>query len=77
MTAQQLPFDDDRASQSQRILDFMLAGNRIDPMTALTMFGCFRLGGRIYDLKKLGHPVQSELVKRNGKKFSEYWIDRV
>jgi hypothetical protein len=75
MVAQILPFQDERASQSQKILTYMLAGNRINPLLALEMFGCFRLGGRRYDLVKAGWNVQTEMVKRNGKRFAEYRID--
>jgi hypothetical protein len=65
-----------RSSQNAAILNYMLAGNRISPLVALEMFGCMRLGGRKYDLLKLGWNVQTDIVKRNGKRFAEYWIPK-
>ena len=36
------------------------------------MYGCLRLGARIYDLRQDGLPVKTE-IKRNGRKrFAEY-----
>lgn len=72
MTQTNLQFD--RTSQCQQILNFMLAGNRISPLEALERFGCFRLGSRRYDLVKAGWNVQTDMVKRHGKRFAEYWI---
>ena len=63
--------------QAAQILDYLLAGNRLTPLEALERFKCLRLGGRIYDLKKLGHPIQSRMVEvESGKHVSEYWIER-
>ena len=50
-------------------------GNRLTPIDALQLFGCFRLGARIWDLRATGMNVDSKLVTRNGKTFSEYWIE--
>ena len=44
-----------RASQSKRILEYLKSGGSISPLEALRMFGCGRLGARIYDLKKQGY----------------------
>ncbi|MBU1096865.1 MAG: helix-turn-helix domain-containing protein [Bacteroidetes bacterium] len=65
-------------SQEQEILDYMLSGNKISPLEALNKFGCLRLGARIYDLQKKykNLVIETKLVTRNNKKFSEYWIDK-
>ncbi len=73
MTEAELPLNGGE-SQISRILDYMLAGNSITPLLALQMFGSFRLGGRIYDLKKAGWNVQTEIVQSNKKKFASYRI---
>ncbi|MDR0233495.1 MAG: helix-turn-helix domain-containing protein [Zoogloeaceae bacterium] len=42
----------------------------ITPLEALEELGIFRLGGRIYDLKRQGHRIISEMVEvtnRHGK----------
>ena len=63
------------ATQVKRILAYMQAGNRITPIEALQMFGSFRLGARIAEIKELGYPVQSEFVTTpSGKRVKAYWI---
>ncbi|OTP93786.1 helix-turn-helix domain-containing protein [Gilliamella apicola] len=39
-------------SQCERILIHLQSGKTINPLQALKLYGCFRLGARIYDLKK-------------------------
>lgn len=50
------------ASQCERILEWLNAGNSLTPLEALDKFGCNRLGARIYDLKDRGHVITSRLV---------------
>lgn len=69
-----------KVSQSEAILDYMMDGNRINPLTALNYFGCFRLAARIADIKKMGAPVKSEIITvthGNGmtKRYKEYFIE--
>lgn len=61
-------------SQSVQILAYMQSGRSITPLEALNRFGCMRLGARIYDLKRAGYVVVSEMVrdKRTGKKYARY-----
>ena len=40
-----------KKSQADAIKDYLLQGHSITPLDALEMFGCFRLGARIADLK--------------------------
>lgn len=62
-------------SQTDRILEYMLAGNSITPLEALERFKCFRLGARIADIKARGYLVYSEFVTGdNGKKFKKYYL---
>lgn len=63
-------------SQKQAILEYLLSGKSITPLEALDLFKCFRLGARIWDLKKDGHDIQSEMIfdERNGKHYEKYWI---
>ncbi|MFA5300179.1 MAG: helix-turn-helix domain-containing protein [Lutibacter sp.] len=49
-------------SQEKRIEDYLLRGNSITPIEALERFGCFRLGARIFDLKKKGFEIKTETV---------------
>ena len=62
-------------SQEDEILNYLQQGYSITPIQALEKFGCFRLSGRIFSLKKQGYNISSELVKdNNGKRFSKYTL---
>lgn len=62
-------------SQAKKILAYMKAGNRITPIDALNLFGSFRLGARIADLRADGHDIKSEFVTTaTGKRVKAYWI---
>lgn len=63
------------ASQNARILAYLLEGNAITPLEALELFGSFRLGARIADIKADGYDVKSEYVKLpNGKQVKKYHL---
>lgn len=69
------PNEESSLSQAKRILAYMKAGNRITPIDALNLYGCFRLGARIADLRADGHEIKSEFVTTpNGKRVKSYWI---
>ena len=57
--------------QKQQILNYLKGGNTLTPVEALNKFGCMRLGARIYDLKRDGHPIVRQLVGA-GKKYAQY-----
>lgn len=61
-------------SQSELILSYLQQGNRISPLQALDLFHCFRLGARIYDLKRRGIAIKTVIIedKKSGKHFAEY-----
>ncbi len=61
-------------SQSYQIREYLLQGNTITALEALKLFGCFRLSGRIYDLRKEGTNISSTIIKINGKRVAEYSI---
>ncbi len=59
-------------SQSDQIIDYLAAGHTLTPIDALKRFGCFRLGARVYDLKREGHRIKSEMVRKGEKRFARY-----
>ena len=64
-------------SQTFLILNCLKKGKSITPIEALTEFGCFRLSGRIWDLRNgefdgVRYPIKMTLKKQNGKTFAEY-----
>ncbi|NTE96722.1 helix-turn-helix domain-containing protein [Agrobacterium tumefaciens] len=66
-------------TQAKLILKWLQSGNRITPTQALNKFGCFRLGARIYDLRRDGHNIMRDIVTvttRGGgiARVAEYFI---
>lgn len=62
-------------SQTDQILEYLLAGNSITPLEALDKFKCFRLGARISDIKAKGYIVYSEFVTtQSEKKVKRYHL---
>lgn len=49
-------------SQSDQILAHLQSGRSITSLEAIELYGCTRLGGRIYDLHEAGHKIISEMV---------------
>ena len=61
-------------SQSDQILNHLKSGKSITPLEALHLYGCFRLGARINDLRKDGYPIETEIIHENGKHFASYFL---
>ena len=62
-------------SQNKEIRKYLESGNSLTPLDALSLFGCFRLGARIHDLKhKFGLNIKTEIVETNNKRFAKYSI---
>lgn len=67
-------------TQTQQILDHLQRCGSITPLEALKEYGCMRLGARIWDLKRMGHRIRSEIVtdvNRNGEavRFAQYTLE--
>lgn len=62
------------ASQTTRIAEYLKEGNSITPLEALNLFGCFRLGARIADIKeRYGWIIESNRVTTTtGKRVASY-----
>lgn len=61
-------------SQNKQILEYLQTGKGITPIEALEKFQCFRLSGRIYDLKDAGHDIVTKIVEKEGKRFAKYFL---
>lgn len=60
-------------AQASRILRHLEAGKSITPLDALQKWGCFRLGARIWDLKRMGYRINKRMVAfTNGKRCASY-----
>lgn len=51
-----------KATQTQRVLDYIDQHGSITQLEALQELGCMRLASRISDLKRQGYPITSEVV---------------
>lgn len=62
-------------TQNQQILKHLQTVGSITPIDALNLYGCFRLSGRIYDLKKQGIKIETKHETSNGKTYARYVLD--
>ena len=62
-----------KMSQKQKILKHLSSGRSLSPLQALGLFGCYRLAGRIYDLKRAGHHIET-IIKSDdqGRTYASY-----
>ena len=64
-------------SQNKQIKAWLENGKSITPLDALNLFGSFRLGARIFDLKNdYGMNIKTEMVEENGKRYARYSLVR-
>lgn len=61
--------------QETQILDYMLKGYSISQLDAFRKFGCWRLSGRIFDLRFKGYPIDTRMVTQGKKTFAKYSIN--
>ena len=61
-------------SQNELILKDLKQGKTVTPLTALKQHGIMRLGARIYDLSRKGYSIDSKTIRRNGKRYSGYFL---
>ena len=64
-------------THNSRILAWLKKGRTITPRQALDLFDCFRLSGRIYDLRDAGYNIKTrdKVVGPNKKHVAEYYLD--
>ncbi len=59
-------------SQTKQIREHLESGRSITPREALMLYGCFRLGARIWDLRDAGLDIETTIVEEGGKHFASY-----
>lgn len=66
--------------QADKILRYLIFGNTLTSWEALGMFGCMRLGARIYELKRQGHAIKKEMTRTargtRGKWVAKYSLEQ-
>ena len=64
-----------KRTQNNKILQHLLNCHSITPIEALEKFGCFRLGARIFELRKKGFIIDTNHVDNGkGNKFAKYTL---
>ena len=63
-------------SQAKNILAHLQQHKSITPLEALNQYGCFRLAAVILNLKKDGHEIETQIIKKNKKRFAQYIYHR-
>lgn len=66
-----------RQSQNAKILKHLQSGKSLTAMEALNRFGSFRLSARIFELCRLGYPIEAKLTEmHSGKIVSVYTMKK-
>lgn len=63
-------------TQRENILKYIQEHGSITPMEAWTEFGCYRLSGRIFELRQQGWNINTEQMFSNGKVFARYVLEK-
>lgn len=65
-------------TQKEKIRDYLVNGGTLTPLDALEKFGCFRLATRVFELKKEGLDIKTEMVENEatGKRYAKYFIPK-
>lgn len=66
-------------SQNDMILNYLQNNGSLTQADAISLFGCYRLGARIFEIRSLGFDVRREMeqgVNRFGEKtrYARYWL---
>lgn len=64
-------------SQEEDVFNHLYTHGSITPIEALNKYGCFRLGARIYDLRKEGHEISTIPVAGKGNRYAKYVLNKV
>ena len=65
---------DAQPSQADRILKILQSGRTLTPLDALRDVGCFRLGARVFELKRQGYNIVN--LNQTGKnRFARYKLE--
>lgn len=61
-------------SQTTEILNHLKQHGNLTPMEALTKYGCMRLASRINDLRGMGHPIETTIIRQGKKRWAKYCL---
>ena len=64
--------EDTAESQNKQILNYLQSGATINPISALELFGSFRLSARINDLRNDGHNIKTTMIYNGRNRWANY-----
>ena len=62
-------------SQNKQILNYLSRGQSLTQIEAAELFGVWRLGARIWDLRRKGHDITTFTVTAGNKRFAKYQLN--
>ena len=63
-------------SQNRQVLNWLQSGQSLTQFDAANYFGIYRLSARIFDLRKNGHKITSELIVKGSRHWSKYTLNQ-
>lgn len=60
--------DNDYKSQNKQILSWLQSGRPLTTLDAIKRFGCLKLNSRIFDLRKEGHNIHTQMSQISKRK---------
>ena len=63
-------------TQNNQVLSHLESGRPITPIDALFMYGIFRLGARVCDLRQRGIAIRTTMKQAGRKRFAEYSLSK-
>jgi hypothetical protein len=63
-------------SQNKRIEKDLKRGKKITPIMALKRYKCFRLSGRIFELRERGLNIVSRMIDKGDVRVAEYSLKK-
>ena len=61
-----------KMSKQSKVLAHLVSGKSITPIEALELYGSFRLGALIFNLRADGHKIDTEIAKGSGHAIYTY-----
>jgi hypothetical protein len=68
-------FEDVIQSQNKMVLNYLTMGTTLTQIEAAELFGIWRLGARIWDLRRAGHDIKTFTVTAGNKRFAQYKLN--
>ena len=64
-----------KKSQTRKIYELLKNGGKITPIRAFSEFSITRLSAIIYELRRKGAEIETDLVEnQNGAPYAAYWV---